>query len=253
MRLMIMMISKYNSHDNNVPLSTVHAWLLGVSGCCCSYFVGFWQDKFQLQNFTETLQFCWGLQWDCLPSRLQRSHQAEAIKLFANDQKLLVVPWTVCSKLQHTFVARYGHRVGDLSKYVAMERSSVKDSWIFCSLGTFHFVSHDPGDIQLTAVLAYCPACHLTFDAHLWNFILTSQIRGPENHHATLQQTWRNTVVREEDFPVAIGCGQLRGGEQDRTPSLLQLGDLQRYVIFSTSISVSRVNITYVSLRDDSG
>eukprot|EP00434_Breviolum_minutum_P029513 symbB.v1.2.026097.t1/scaffold2583.1/size75752/6 len=39
---------------------------------------------------------------------------------------------------------RYGHRVGDLSKYVAMER-----------------------DIQLTAVLAYCPACHLTFDAHL--------------------------------------------------------------------------------------
>ena len=31
----------------------------------------------------------------------------------------------------------------------------------------FNFASHDPGDIQLTAVLAYCPACHLTFDAHL--------------------------------------------------------------------------------------
>ena len=50
-----MMISNNNNHNNNVPLSTVHAWLLGVSGCCCSYFVGFWQDKFQLQNFLAIL------------------------------------------------------------------------------------------------------------------------------------------------------------------------------------------------------
>eukprot|EP00435_Cladocopium_sp_Y103_P042898 s226_g12.t1 len=39
---------------------------------------------------------------------------------------------------------RYGHRVGDVSKYVTMEREA-----------------------QLMSVLAYCPTCHLTFDAHL--------------------------------------------------------------------------------------
>ncbi|CAJ1442134.1 unnamed protein product [Effrenium voratum] len=39
---------------------------------------------------------------------------------------------------------RYGHRVGDLSKYATMERET-----------------------QMNSVLAYCPTCHMTFDATL--------------------------------------------------------------------------------------
>mmetsp|Transcript_37738 Transcript_37738/g.70380 ORF Transcript_37738/g.70380 Transcript_37738/m.70380 type:complete len:197 (-) Transcript_37738:140-730(-) len=39
---------------------------------------------------------------------------------------------------------RYGYRVGDLSKYVAMERED-----------------------QTNAILVYCPICHVTFDAEI--------------------------------------------------------------------------------------
>ena len=36
-----------NNNDNSsIRLGTVHARLLGVSGCSCSDLSGFWQDKF---------------------------------------------------------------------------------------------------------------------------------------------------------------------------------------------------------------
>lgn len=214
MRLMIMMISN-NNHHNNVRLSTVHAWLLGVSGCCYSDLIGFWSSNSRTSrkpcNFVEVSNEiacpagCKGPTRRKLSSYLQTTKNCLLfLELFARSCNTLL--WQGMGIELEIWASTWPWNAA---------RSKI--CGYFVRLVLFHFVS-DPGDIQLTAVLAYCPACHLTFDAHLWNFISTSQIRGPENHHATLQQTWRNTVVREENFPVAIGCGQLCGGEEDRTP-----------------------------------
>ena len=178
-----------------------------------------------------------------LAAKVPPGRSYQAIKLFANNQKLLVVPWTVCSKLQRTFVARYGHRVGDLSKYVAMERSSVKDLWIFCSLGTF----------------AFCFAWPRRHSTHRGVGLLSSMpfdLRCPSvklHLNKSNQRTWKSSCNSPANLTqYRRSRRRLSGGHWARTalwwrtgshgtPSLLQLGDLQRYVIFSTSISVSRV------------
>ncbi|CAK9042445.1 unnamed protein product [Durusdinium trenchii] len=73
-------------------------------------------------------------------SQLMPSASATSVKTLAS--RFAYVSSEITCPSGCAGLTRYGHRVGDLSKYAAMEREN-----------------------QLTSVLAYCPTCELIFDA----------------------------------------------------------------------------------------